>query len=57
VEPRLGEPAWVLLLERLRVTDDMAKKTKTHTMPDGTKMSGSMPLPKSKGKGKGKGCK
>lgn len=36
----------------------MAKKTKTHTMPDGTKMSGSMPsMPKGKGKGKGKGCK
>lgn len=37
----------------------MAKKTKTHTMPDGTKMAGSMPMqmPKGKGKGKGKGCK
>lgn len=35
----------------------MAKKTKTHTMPDGTKMSGSMSMPKGKGKGKGKGCK
>lgn len=38
----------------------MAKKSKTHTMPDGSKMAGSMPMPapKSKGKGsKGKGCK
>lgn len=37
----------------------MAKKTKTHTMPDGSKMPGSMPMPKGngKGKGKGKGCK
>lgn len=36
----------------------MAKKTKTHTMPDGSKMAGSMPAPKGgKGKGKGKGCK
>lgn len=37
----------------------MAKKAKTHTMPDGSKMAGSMstPAPKGKGKGKGKGCK
>lgn len=31
----------------------MAKKTKTHTMPDGKKMSGDMKMPK----GKKKGCK
>lgn len=35
----------------------MAKKTKpkTHTMPNGTKMSGDMNMPK--GMKKGKGCK